>query len=73
MTTKDNATAELRAAEQSIETPSAVFKTAPQEHTPFQGAGLGLVLLRIPVRRPYRDANNLLRPVPVVALRSTTG
>jgi hypothetical protein len=30
-------------------------------------------MLRIPVRRPCRDANNLLRPVPVVALRSTTG
>jgi len=32
-----------------------------------------MALLRIPVRRPSRDANNLLRPIPVVALRSTTG
>jgi hypothetical protein len=29
--------------------------------------------LRIPVRRPGRDANNLLQLVPVVALRSATG
>jgi len=48
-------------------------ETPRQNHAPWMGAGLGLVLLRILVRRPCRDANNLLQSVPVVALRSTTG
>src|SRR5215510_6657717 len=42
--------------------------TAPEARGILEGAGPGLVLSRIPVRRPCRDANKLLRPFLVVAL-----